>query len=164
MKTLEQDRDMKQGECDLPIHSFLAKPANGHGVCIERGTSNKHVVVSLRRQQLSGGRVAAEGAGELGQEAIFCQVPTEVLHMSSPHLTRKSWILKFLTLRVELHKRKVLEQSALEEERRYEDLRQKKVALDQTFERVKAQLLVRIFAAIPSSLRQQGACNCLSFH
>lgn len=39
----------------------------------------------------------------------------------------------------------------LEQERRYEDLRQKKVALDRTFERVKAQLLVRvrIFATVP---------------
>lgn len=43
--------------------------------------------------------------------------------------------------RVELHKRRVLEQSELQQERRYEDLRQKKVALDRTFERVKAQLL-----------------------
>lgn len=43
--------------------------------------------------------------------------------------------------RVEQHKRKVLEQSELEQERRYEDLRQKKVALDETLDCVKAQLL-----------------------
>lgn len=68
--------------------------------------------------------------------------------------------MNFLSLRVELHKRKVLEQSELEQEKRYEDLRQKKVALDQTFERVKAQLLVGILA---SPVQQQGACGPLSF-
>lgn len=56
----------------------------------------------------------------------------------------------FHFVRVELHKRKVLEQSELEQETRYEELRQKKVALDQTFERIKTQLLVRIF--MPSVL------------
>lgn len=99
------------------------------------------------RQQLSDQRLVAEGTCQLGQEANFCQVPTEVLHRSSPHLTHKVCVLNFLSLRVELHKRKALEQSELEQERRYEDLRQKKVALDQNFQRVKAQLLVRIFAA-----------------
>lgn len=116
--------------------------------------TNTRVNVLLRRQQLSDRRVVAEGAGELGQEANFCQAPTEVLHISNPHLTYKTCFLKFLSLRVERHKRKVLEQSELEQERRYEDLRERKVALDQTFERVKAQLLVRILAAVPSSVQQ----------
>lgn len=116
------------------------------------------------RQLLSDQRVVAEGAGELGQEAHFCQVPTEVLlRINNPHVTHKSCFLKSLFLRVELHKRKVLEQSELEQERRYEDLRQQKVALDQTFQRVKAQLLVRIFAAVPSSVQQPRACNWVSF-
>uniref|UniRef100_UPI0037E842EA evC complex member EVC n=1 Tax=Semicossyphus pulcher TaxID=241346 RepID=UPI0037E842EA len=43
--------------------------------------------------------------------------------------------------RVELHKRKVLEQCELEQEMMYEELRRKKVAEDQTVERIKAQLL-----------------------
>ncbi|XP_076604117.1 evC complex member EVC [Chaetodon auriga] len=43
--------------------------------------------------------------------------------------------------RVELHKRKVLEQYDLEQEMIYADLRLKKVAQDQTMERIKAQLL-----------------------
>lgn len=56
----------------------------------------------------------------------------------------------FHFVRVELHKRKVLEQSELEQEARYKELRQKKVAQDQTFERIKTQLLVCIF--MPSVL------------
>lgn len=121
---------------------------------------------SPRRQerwQLSDQRIVAEGAGKLGQEANFCQVPTEVLHTSNPHFTHKSRSLKFLSLRVELHKRKVLEQSELEQERRYEDLRQKKVALDRTLQRVKAQLLVRTLFAVPSSVQQRRACDCVLF-
>nr|XP_046240304.1 ellis-van Creveld syndrome protein isoform X2 [Scatophagus argus] len=43
--------------------------------------------------------------------------------------------------RVELHKRKVLEQCDQEQETIYEELRRKKVAQDQTVERIKAQLL-----------------------
>ncbi|XP_044036963.1 ellis-van Creveld syndrome protein [Siniperca chuatsi] len=43
--------------------------------------------------------------------------------------------------RVELHKRRVLEQCDLEQEMIYEELRRKKVAQDQTMERIKAQLL-----------------------
>lgn len=83
--------------------------------------------------------------------------------MSKPHLTHKSGRLKFPSLRVELHKRKALEQSELEQERRYEDLRQKRVALDRTFERVKAELLVRILAVGPCSVQLRRACNGVSF-
>lgn len=43
--------------------------------------------------------------------------------------------------RVELHKRRVLEQCDPEQEMIYEELRRKKVAQDQTLERIKAQLL-----------------------
>lgn len=68
------------------------------------------------------------------------------------HQSHESCFLKFLCLRVELHKRRVLEQSELQQERRYEDLGQKKVALDRTFEGVKAQLLVRIIVTVPSSV------------
>lgn len=53
----------------------------------------------------------------------------------------------FLSLRVELHKRKLLEQCDLEQEHIYEELRQKKVAQDQTVQRIKAQLLVSMFPA-----------------
>ncbi|XP_077582558.1 evC complex member EVC [Stigmatopora nigra] len=42
--------------------------------------------------------------------------------------------------RVELHKRKLLEQCDLEQERMYEDLRQRKVVQDQTLKRINAQL------------------------
>lgn len=54
----------------------------------------------------------------------------------------------FSFVRVELHKRKLLEQCDLEQEMIYEELRQKKVAQDQTMERVKAQLLVRMFSCL----------------
>ncbi|TMS18888.1 Ellis-van Creveld syndrome protein-like protein [Larimichthys crocea] len=43
--------------------------------------------------------------------------------------------------RVELHKRKVLEQCDQEQEMIYEELRRKKVAQDQTMDRIKAQLM-----------------------
>ncbi|XP_078104190.1 evC complex member EVC [Sander vitreus] len=43
--------------------------------------------------------------------------------------------------RVELHKRRVLEQCDLDQETIYEELRRKKVAQDQNMERIKAQLL-----------------------
>uniref|UniRef100_A0A1A8JX95 Ellis van Creveld syndrome n=1 Tax=Nothobranchius kuhntae TaxID=321403 RepID=A0A1A8JX95_NOTKU len=43
--------------------------------------------------------------------------------------------------RVELNKRKVLEQTHLDQEIIYEELRQTKVALDQTMERIKAELM-----------------------
>lgn len=43
--------------------------------------------------------------------------------------------------RVELHKKKVLEQCEVEQEMIYEELRRKKVAHDQAMERIKAQLL-----------------------
>lgn len=65
------------------------------------------------------------------------------------HSSHKSSFPKFLSLRVELHKRRVLEQSELEQERRCEDQRRKKVALDRTFERIKARLLVGSFTAVP---------------
>lgn len=107
------------------------------------------------REQLPDQRIVAEGADKLGQEAKFCQVPAEVTDIRNPHLTHKACFLTFLSPRVELHKRKVLEQSELEQERSSEDhLRQKKVALDQTLERVKAKSLVCILAAVPSSVQQ----------
>lgn len=48
-------------------------------------------------------------------------------------------------VRVELYKRKVLEQCDLEQEMMYEELRQKKVGQNQTMETIKAQLLVSMF-------------------
>lgn len=54
-----------------------------------KGT-NKHVNLFLRgkrRPRLSDQRIVAEGAGELGQEANFCRVPTEVSRIRNPHLT-----------------------------------------------------------------------------
>lgn len=48
-------------------------------------------------------------------------------------------------VRVELYKRKVLEQCDLEQEVIFEELRQKKVGQNQSMERIKAQLLVSMF-------------------
>lgn len=50
-----------------------------------------------------------------------------------------------MCVRVELHKRKVLEQCDQEQEMIYEELRRKKVAQDQTMDRIKAQLMVSVF-------------------
>lgn len=56
-----------------------------------------------------------------------------------------------LCFRVELFKRKVLEQCELDQEMIYEELGQKKVAQDQIMERMKAQLLVIMITV---------HCNC----
>lgn len=50
--------------------------------------------------------------------------------------------------RVVLNKQKLLEQSDLDQEMVYEELRRKKVAQDQTMERVKAQLVVGVLLHI----------------
>uniref|UniRef100_A0A096M1R9 EvC ciliary complex subunit 1 n=1 Tax=Poecilia formosa TaxID=48698 RepID=A0A096M1R9_POEFO len=50
-------------------------------------------------------------------------------------------ILDGLWVRVELNKKTLLEQSHLDQERIYEELRKKKVELDQNMERIKAQLM-----------------------
>lgn len=61
-----------------------------------------------------------------------------------------------LCVRVELHKKSVLEQCDLEQEMIYEELRRKKVAQDQTMERIKAQLLVSMFHISCTSLPDNG--------
>lgn len=54
----------------------------------------------------------------------------------------------FLCVRVELHKRKVLEKCEVEQEMIYEELRRKKVVQDRDMEMSKAQLLVSMFPVI----------------
>lgn len=58
----------------------------------------------------------------------------------------------FLYIRVDLHKRKVLEQCDLEQEMIYKELKQKKVIQDQTMESIKGQLLVSMLLFIYTSL------------
>ncbi|KAM4588766.1 evC complex member EVC [Odontesthes bonariensis] len=62
--------------------------------------------------------------------------------------------------RVELNKRKVLEQSELDQERMYEELRQKKVAQDQAMEMIKTQLM----EAEESFLTELAASARVSVH
>lgn len=57
-----------------------------------------------------------------------------------------------MCVRVELHKRRVLEQCDLDQEMIYEELRRKKVVQDVTMERIKAQLLVSMFYVFSTSL------------
>ena len=72
-----------------------------------------------------------------------------------------------MCIRVEHHKRRVLELSDQQQEMIYEELRQKKVAQDETMERIKKELVVSLLLQVYCVSKVMNICTiwhcyCLS--